>query len=159
VGGATWYADRSQTNAAADPGTDIRQSDGQVTIASPGHISGLPMEWAVQSMANSQPGWTFNPTLYNPSLADRDLYHTGNPRTAKPGPESQGMADEFPPAPGAPLGTRYGGSGRGGSDRGFFGKVVTRARARKVLGPRKPKARMFQKLPRGARRSPGNRHG
>ncbi len=137
---------RSQTAAASDLGYAINLSNGEITVPTPGHISALPQRWAVRTMANSQPGFTFNPTLYNASLADRDLYHPGNPRTAKPGPESQMMSDQFPPAPGAPLGTRYGGSGRGGEGRGFFGRIVTKQRARKVLGPRKPKPRMFPRL-------------
>jgi hypothetical protein len=149
VAGAEWGVNRSQTAAASDPGTDIRQSNGEVAVPTPGHVSGLPLEWADSAMANSQPGWTFNPTLYVPGLGARNLYHVGNPRTARPGPQSQGMADTFAPAPGAPLGTRYARETARGE--GFVGRTVTKARARKILGPRKPRHRAFPKLPRGRR--------
>ena len=145
MGGTEWGVNYSQTAAASDLGQDIRQSNGEVAVPTPGRISGLPHLWADEAMYRSQPGFTFNPTLYVAGFANRDLYRPGNPRTASRGPESQGMADEFPPAPGAPLGTRYP-QGAGGP-QGFFGRTVTKARARKVLGPHR-RPRRFPKLPR-----------
>lgn len=150
---------RSQTAAAADPGTDIRESNGEVRVPT-GPAAALPLEWSVFTMRQSTgPGEEYiAPTLHVAGLANRDLYHVGNPRSADPGPESQGSADLYSPAPGAPLGTRRGGRGAGRTGPiGFLGKVVTRRAAARRYGTRE---RLIPKLPKlpGRQFSPGNRN-
>ncbi len=151
---------RSQTGAASDPGTvQVAFSNGEVVIPSPGHISGLPVEWASDAMANSQPGFTYRPTLFSRIREPELIYHVGSARYAKPGPESMGAADLYRPAPGLPVGeTRPqivppGSAGMAG----FRGNTVTAKLAKRFMGPRG--LREPGKFSKMIRRSPGRKHG
>ena len=140
VGGDSWYDHYSQTAAASDPGrVTIEFSNGQEVVPSPDHISGLPLEWASAKMANSQPGFTFRPTLFARIRKPHLIYRPGSSRIADPGPPSQGP--QYPPAPGLPLGERRPSIVPPSSAGPFKGDTVTAKLARKFMGPRGPKTK------------------